>query len=97
MREGLLPQGTELICMALKRQKRSGAKTYFEAGKVLSDGSVDYKGHHYETPSKLAIAVINANAGNTKAINGYKYLFVRESNSLVPLQELRDRFFKQHS
>ena len=97
LRAGLLAPGTEVVCKALKRQKRSGAKTYIEAGKVLADGNVNYNGQHYVIPSKLAIDVVNANGGNTKALNGYKYLFVRVSNRLVPLQELRDRFLEQHT
>jgi hypothetical protein len=97
VRAGLLSPGTELICKALKRQKRSGAKTYIEAGKVLADGNVNYRGQHYLIPSKLAVDVVNANGGNTKALNGYDYLFVRVSNRIVPLKELRDRFAKQNA
>jgi len=94
LRAGLLVPGTEVICKALKRQKRSGAKTYIESGKVMADGNVNYNGQHYAIPSKLAIDVVNANGGDTKALNGYKYLYVRVSNRLMPLQELRDRFLK---
>jgi hypothetical protein len=97
VRAGLLAPGTELKCKALKRQKRSGTEAYIEAGKVLADGSVDYRGQHYVVPSKLAVDVVNTNGGNTKALNGYDYLFVGVSNSLVPLQELRDRFLKQRA
>lgn len=97
LRAGFLAAGTEVVCKALKRQKRGGTKTYIEAGKVLADGSVNYNGHHYVIPSKLAVDVVNANGGNTKALNGYNYLFVRVSNRIVPLQELRDRFLKQHT
>ena len=97
MRAGLLPEGTEIYCRALKRQKRSGTKTHLEAGKVLTDGSVQYRGKQYLVPSKLAVDVVNTNGGSTKAINGYQYLFIRESNRPVHLQELRERFFKQQS
>jgi hypothetical protein len=89
-RAGLLSPGDELVCMALKRQQRSGGEQYIEAGKVLPDGGVEYRGRRYETPSKLAIAVVNSNGGNTKALNGYEYLFVRSSKGLISLQELRD-------
>jgi hypothetical protein len=96
VRAGLIAPGTELQCKALKRQKRSGTDTYIEAGKVLSDGSVEYRGRHYVIPSKLAVDVVNTNGDNTKALNGYDYLFIRVSNRLVPLKDLRDRFPKQN-
>lgn len=97
VRAGLLSPGTDISCKALKRQKRSGAKTYIDAGKVLPDGSVEYHGQHYLIPSKLAVDVVNDNGGKTKALNGYDYLFVRISNRLVPLKELRDRFAEQNA
>jgi hypothetical protein len=87
----------ELFCKTLKRQMRNGTKTHIEAGKVLTDGSVCYRDKRYLIPSKLAVDVVNANGGNTKALNGYDYLFVRVSNKLVSLQELREQFIKQHS
>ena len=96
VRAELLTPGTELMCKALKRQTRIGSKTYIEAGKVLAEGSVEYRGQRYVIPSKLALDAVNANGGNTKALNGYKYLFVRISNRLVPLEELRDIILKQH-
>jgi hypothetical protein len=95
MKAGLLAPGTEILCRALKRQKRGGGEPYISAGKVLADGGVDYRGRRYDVPSKLAVAVVNEHGGNTKALNGYDYLFARVSNRLVPLQELRDRFVKQ--
>lgn len=96
-RAGLLSPGDELVCMTLKRQQRKSGEQYIEAGKVLPDGSVEYRGRHYETPSKLAIAVVNSNGGNTKALNGYEYLFVRSSKGFVPLQELRDHLNKNRA
>ncbi len=95
VRSGLITPGTEMLCRALSRQKRKGSEPYIEAGKVLEDGSVDFAGTHYDVPSKLAVAVVNNNGGNTKALNGYDYLYVRTPNGLVPLQELRDRFLSQ--
>jgi hypothetical protein len=97
VRAGLLLHGNELFCKTLKRQMRNGTKTHIEAGKVLTDGSVCYRDKRYLIPSKLAVDVVNANGGNTKALNGYDYLFVRVSNKLVSLQELREQFIKQHS
>ena len=77
------------------RQIRKGAEPYIEAGKVLADGCVEYRGQNFVVPSKLAVAVVNANGGEAKALNGYDYLYVCVSNKLVLLQELRDRFLEQ--
>ncbi|MBN8508881.1 MAG: hypothetical protein J0L57_09750 [Burkholderiales bacterium] len=92
VRAGLLQPGSELICRTLKRQQRGGGGKFLEAGKVLSDGSVGYRGHRYDVPSKLAIEVVNSNGGKTEALNGYDYLFVRSSKGDVPLSSLRDQF-----
>ena len=95
VRARLLTAGTQLVCRALKRQKRGGGDPYIQAGLVLSDGGVEYGGRRYVVPSKLAVQVVNDHGGNTQALNGYDYLFARVSNRLVPLSELRDRFLKQ--
>lgn len=92
VRAGLLKPGDIISCKALKRQQRGGSGRTIEAGKVLSDGTVEYKGRRYDVPSKLAVDVINSNGGNTKALNGYDYLFVRSSRGEIPFHELRDRF-----
>lgn len=92
MRAGLLAPGNQLVCRTLKRQQRGGGERFIEAGKVLADGSVEYRERRYDVPSKLAVAVINTNGGKTEALNGYDYLFVRSSNGPVPLHKLRDRF-----
>ena len=92
VRAGLLKPSDVISCRALKRQKRAGAGRAIEAGKVLPDGTVEYKGRRYDVPSKLAVDAINTNGGNTKALNGYDYLFVRSSEGDIPLHELRDRF-----
>jgi len=100
VRAGLLVPGAELKCKALNRQRRSGAAPYFDAGKVLAGGSVEYRGKHYVVPSKLAVDVVNSNAIGVKptnALNGYDYIFVGVSNRLVPLKELRDSFLELHS
>ncbi len=94
MRAGLLAPGNELVCRTLKRQQRGGGDRFVDAGKVLADGSVEYRGRRYDVPSKLAVAVINTNGGKTEALNGYDYLFVRSSNGLVPLNKLRDTFLR---
>lgn len=91
-RAGLLKQGDSLVCRSLRRQRRSGGGQYIDAGKVLANGTVEYSGRSYDVPSKLAVAVVNANGGKTAALNGYDYLLVREG--LVPLHKLRDRFLK---
>jgi len=97
VRAGLLPPGSVIMCKALKRQRRGGDNQYIEAGKVQADGYVDYRGQRYQIPSKLAVDAVNFNGGKTKALNGYDYLFVRTSDRLVPLQELRDRYLnKRH-
>jgi len=92
LRAGLLAPGNELVCRTLKRQQRGGGDPFIEAGKVLADGSVEYRGRRYDIPSKLAVTVINTSGGKTEALNGYDYLFVRSSSGLVPLSKLRDRF-----
>ena len=92
LRAGLLAPGNELVCRTLKRQQRGGGDRFIEAGKVLADGSVEYRGRRYDIPSKLAVTVINTSGGKTEALNGYDYLFVRSSSGLVPLSKLRDRF-----
>lgn len=92
MRADLIPPGTELFCKTLKRQKRHGLTTFIEAGKMSTDGTVDYLGQHYVVPSKLAVDVINTNGGNTEALNGYDYIYVRISDAMIQLKELRDRF-----
>jgi hypothetical protein len=97
VRAGLLVPGDGLVCRALKRQRRGGSEGFIEAGKVLADGSVEYRGRRYEVPSKLAVDAVNTNGGNTEALNGYDYLFVRSSKGLVPLHALRDRFLKHGS
>ncbi len=94
VRAGLLQPGAELECKSLKRQKRSGTGGYLDAGKVRTDGSVEYRGRQYYAPSKLAVAVVNTNGGNTKALNGYDYLFVRRPTGRVQLKELRDSLTK---
>jgi hypothetical protein len=94
-RAGLLAPGNELVCRTLKRQRRGGEDQFIGAGKVLSDGGVEYRGRRHDTPSKLAVEVINTNGGKTAALNGYDYLFVRSSNGLVPLNKLRDEFLRR--
>jgi hypothetical protein len=89
---GLLAPGDELLCKTLRRQQRDGAEQFIEAGRVQPDGSVEYRGKRYTVPSILARAVINANGGNTKAVNGYDYLFVRTPSGVVPLEKLRVEF-----
>jgi hypothetical protein len=95
VRAGLLVSGTQVVCRALKRQKRGGGEPYIDAGVVLPDGGVEYRGRRFEVPSKLAVQVVNDHGGNTQALNGYDYLFTRIANKLVPLSELRDRFLKE--
>lgn len=95
VRLGLLVPGTEVLCRALKRQKRDGGESYVDAGKVLEDGYVHYRGLRYDVPSKLAVDVVNANGGKTPALNGYDYIFVRHFKKLVSLRELRDRSLKR--
>jgi hypothetical protein len=94
LRAGLLATGDELVCKTLKRQRRGGGDQFIEAGKVLADGRVEYRGRGYDVPSKLAVEVINTNGGKTEALNGYDYLMVRSSNGLVPLNKLRDRLLR---
>ena len=89
-RAGLISLGDELVCKTLKRQQRGGKDQFIEAGKVLANGSVEYRNQRFDIPSKLAVTVINANGGKTKAVNGYDYLFVRSSSGMVPLSKLRD-------
>jgi hypothetical protein len=96
MRAGLIAPGDVIMCNALKRQQRAGGGRAIEAGKMLTDGTVEYKGRRYVVPSKLAVDVVNTNGGNTKALNGYDYLFVRSSKGNTPLHELRDRYL-QHN
>lgn len=93
-RAGLLAPGDEVLCKALKRQKRDGGEPYLEAGKVSEDGYVQFQDRRYDVPSDLAVTVVNANGGKTKALNGYDYLVIRHGKRLVPLHELRDRFLK---
>lgn len=95
VRASILKPGTELVCRALSRQKRKGSEPYIDAGKIQEDGSVEYAGRRYDVPSKLAVAAVNNNGGNTKALNGYDYLLVRTTEGLVPLQELREQFLQQ--
>ncbi|MBK37337.1 MAG: hypothetical protein CME26_17680 [Gemmatimonadetes bacterium] len=95
VRAGLLTPGSELVCKALKRQSRDGGELYIDAGKVQIDGSVEYNGQRHVVPSKLAIAVVNSKGGNTKALNGYDYLFTRTDDRLVPLEELREQFLAE--
>lgn len=95
VRAGLLVPGTELVCKALKRQKRDGSEAFFEAGTVRADGSVEYRGRHYAIPSTLAVTVVNHNEGHTQALNGYEYLCFRASDKLVPLRELREQFLNR--
>ena len=97
VRADLITPGTELLCKTLRRQQRDGADPFIEAGKVQSDGRVEFRGRYYEIPSQLAVSVVNTNGGNTPALNGYDYLFIRDSNRLVPLKDLRDKFLKQNS
>jgi hypothetical protein len=95
MRAGLLAPGNELVCKTLKSQQRGGGDPFIDAGKILADGSVEYRGRRYDIPSKLAVEVVNTNGGKTAALNGYDYLFVRSSNGLVPLDKLRDGFLRR--
>lgn len=95
VRAGLLAAGNEIVCKTLKRQQRGGGDRFIEAGKVLADGSVEYRGRRYDIPSKLAVTVINTNGGKTEALNGYDYLFVRSSSGAVRLSKLRDRFLRR--
>jgi len=95
VRAGLLAPGNEIVCRTLKRQQRGGGDRFIEAGKVLADGSVEYRGRRYDIPSKLAVTVVNTNGGKTEALNGYDYLFVRSSTGVVPLSKLRDGFLRR--
>lgn len=95
VRAGLLAPGAAIRCRALKRQRRGGGGAFIEAGKVLADGTVEYRGRRYEIPSKLAVEVVNANGGKTAALNGYDYIFVQSSDGLKPLGELRDQFLQR--
>lgn len=95
VRTGLLAPGNEIVCRTLKRQQRGGGDRFIEAGKVLADGSVEYRGRRYDIPSKLAVTVVNTNGGKTEALNGYDYLFVRSSSGVVPLSKLRDGFLRR--
>ncbi len=93
VRAGLLASGDELMCRTLKRQQRGGGERFIDAGKVVSDGRVEYQGRRYDIPSKLAVTVINKTGGKTEALNGYDYLFIRSSTGgVVPLSKLRDSF-----
>jgi len=94
VRAGLLSPGNEVVCRTLKAQQRRGGDRFIEAGKVLADGSVEYRGRRYDVPSRLAVTVINTSGGKTEALNGYDYLFVRSSTGMVPLSKLRDKFLK---
>jgi hypothetical protein len=95
LRAGLLAPGDQLVCKTLKRQQRGGEEQFIDAGKVLADGRVEYRGRGYDVPSKLAVEVVNTNGGKTDALNGYDYLMVRSSNGRrVPLKKLRDRLIR---
>lgn len=89
MDAGLLKAGDRILCKSLGRQRRKGIGGHFDAGKVLRDGKVEYQGRIYEVPSKLAIAVLNDNGGNSKAVNGYDYLFVHSHDGDHFLADLR--------
>ncbi len=97
VRAGLIAPGNEIVCRTLRRQQRGGAGEFVEAGNVVEDGSVEYRGRRYDIPSKLAITVINAKGGEARSVNGYDYILVRSSNGLVPLSELRDEFLRRSS
>jgi hypothetical protein len=91
VRARLLSAGDELYCRALKRQKKSGAGPYIQAGRVAPDGRVEFQGQKYSKPSNLAVTVVNASGGRVQALNGYDYLFVKCDGAMVPLNSLRNQ------
>ena len=50
---------------------------------------VEFQGHKFSSPSKLAVAMVNSSGGKAEALNGYDYLFVKTDRGLVALAELR--------
>ena len=90
LRAGVLKQGDEIYCKSLKRQQRAGSEAFIKGAKVTDKGTVDFLGKRFSNPSKLAMAMVNTNGGNAKALNGYDYLFVQTPKyGPLPLNELR--------
>jgi hypothetical protein len=94
LREGLLASGQDILCRTLKRQQRAGTDAFIEAGKVVPSGMVEYDGHRYAVPSRLALVVLNANGGGARAVNGYDYIFVKSPEGLMSLKKLREKLPK---
>jgi hypothetical protein len=88
---GFLKPGDEIYCKSLKRQQRAGSEVFIKEAKVAANGTVDFLGRTFSNPSKLAVAMVNANGGEAKALNGYDYLFVQSAVGPLPLEELRRR------
>ena len=94
VRGGFLKRGAEIWCRSLKRQQRAGAEDYIKGAKIADTGAVVYQGRQYSNPSKLAVAMVNANGGKTEALNGYAYLFVRSGSDLTALDALRKQMLE---
>jgi hypothetical protein len=57
---------------------------------VHSNGTVEFAGQRFSNPSKLAVAMVNANGGKAKALNGYDYIFVQTTTGPRSLADLRE-------
>ena len=59
---------------------------------MTDNGTVGFLSRRFSNPSKLAVAMVNANGGEAKALNGYDYLFIQSpDDGLLSLEELRGR------
>jgi hypothetical protein len=90
-RAGFLRPGDQIYCKSLKRQQRKGSEAFIKDAKVSANGNVGFLGQRFSNPSKLAVAMVNANGGKAKALNGYDYLFVQSATGPLPFDELRKR------
>jgi hypothetical protein len=91
VRAAMLHVGDEIHCRTLKRQQRKGLDSLIRGAKVTSDGRVEFQEARFSSPSKLAVAMLNANGGKVPASNGYEYLHVQTAHGLLPLSKLRER------
>ena len=86
---GLLKPGDEVYCRSLKRQQKKGAEPFIKGAVVGPDGRVEFQKHWHPTPSKLAVAMLNASGAKTPAVNGYAYLFAKSGSGTISLDALR--------
>lgn len=89
VRAGLLNRGDEIYCRSLKRQQKKGAEPFIKGAVVTADGRIEFQKRSHASPSKLAVAMINASGGKTPAVNGYDYLFVKNDTGTISLDSLR--------